>query len=478
MGQKEKAKRAAAAAAAGLPEAPPCKAAAPVKRRPAGAASEPTVPSKPTEPNTRSTSPGSLAGSGNPASSVSSGGVEAEGWKWEYKEGKNGLYTCCDCGNRPFRSWFLIESTDMEGNLKVERDLEGRLQGRCYDCCRGRGRFGGDDMYADLKKDGVDEETLATIFRKECNKRHNKRNDVKKNDHMLLKIAQFKDLLEATMRKHPDLSQSKCRRMVFDFCKQAAQDARDALKRDHPQLYAEMRQIARHYKDMKRIQAEEGDVRGIPCPHPESTGVNVQYLHQVMPHTNRFYICRQQACTDKGSFFGLNTDWVSTAAAGGWKFVCPVCGNPYSMNLNKTGLIPANHIWHLETTGQLMLAEWPESLEEKSINEGAVLMAEHAAQQKFTELSREEVELKIGEVVANHVVPKPLFEKMQLSDKVIDAVTWLNNTRGKKSKPYSWDHIKTGFTGGFYKYIEGESPVMKSDQVKDYLAMLYCLIEE
>ena len=240
-----------------------------------------------------------------------------------------------------------------------------------------------------------------------------------------------------------------------------------ALKRDHPQLYEEM----------LRIQAEEGDMQGIPCPRPEVTRVHVQYLHQVMPLTNCFFICRQQGCTDKGSFVGLNTDWVSTAAAGGWKFVCPVCGNPYSMNLNKTGLIPANHIWHLETTGQLMLAEWPESLEEKSINEGAVLMAEHAAQQKFTELSREEVELKIGEVVANHVVPKPLFEKMQLSDKVIDAVTWLNNTRGNGELPYSWDHIKTGFTGGFYKYIEGESPVMKSDQVKDYLAMLYCLIE-
>ena len=32
---------------------------------------------------------------------------------------------------------FLIELTDLEGNHCVERDQEGRLQGRCYECCRG-----------------------------------------------------------------------------------------------------------------------------------------------------------------------------------------------------------------------------------------------------------------------------------------------------------------------------------------------------
>ena len=149
------------------------------------------------------------------------------------------------------------------------------------------------------------------------------------------------------------------------------------------------------------------------------------------------------------------------------------------MSLTKTGLIPANYIWHLEKTGQLMLAEWPESLEEKSINESAVLMAEHAAKMKFTDLSRDEVQLKIGEVVANHGFKlSALFKKMQLSPDVIDKVTNLNDTRGKKTLPYSWDHIKTGFTGGFYKYIPGVTPVMKSDQVKDYLAMVYCLMLE
>ena len=133
----------------------------------------------------------------------------------------------------------------------------------------------------------------------------------------------------------------------------------------------------------------------------------------------------------------------------------------------------------LEKSGQLMLAEWPETLEEKSINESAVLMAEHAMKQKFTELSREEVQLKIGQVVAKHAIKlTDLFKKRQLTPDTIATIQALNDNMGKKKKPYSWDHIKDGFTGGFYKYIPGVTPVMKSDQVKDYLAMLYCLIEE
>ena len=121
-----------------------------------------------------------VAGSGNPASSVSSGRVEAEGCgSWEYNEGVGGQYTCAGCGARPFRSAFLIEATDLEGNLCVERDLEGRLYGRCYECCRGRGRHGGLDIYADLVPT-TSEEKLAKIFKKECNKRHLKRSDVQK----------------------------------------------------------------------------------------------------------------------------------------------------------------------------------------------------------------------------------------------------------------------------------------------------------
>ena len=52
-----------------------------------------------------------------------------------------------------------------------------------------------------------------------------------------------------------------------------------------PELYKALQDTARKFKEWKRIQAEEGDSRGIPCPHPESIGVKVQYLHNVFPNT-------------------------------------------------------------------------------------------------------------------------------------------------------------------------------------------------
>ena len=78
---------------------------------------------------------------------------------------------------------------------------------------------------------------LAKIFKKECNKRHLKRSDVKKNDSALLKIEQIKDLLEAIQRKRPELSMTRCRRHVFEFCKSAAKSSMDCVKGDDPLLY-------------------------------------------------------------------------------------------------------------------------------------------------------------------------------------------------------------------------------------------------
>ena len=152
-------------------------------------------------------------GSGNPASSVSSGGVEAEvkvvipdaeggaKGKWDYDEGKDGKYTCAQCGKKPLRSWFLIEAVDGEGNLRCEYDVEGCLVGRCYECCRCRGKYAGPkDIYDDLLAT-QDEEMLQNRFRRECNKRHNKRSDVKKNEHAQLKIKEWKELLAKIVAK-------------------------------------------------------------------------------------------------------------------------------------------------------------------------------------------------------------------------------------------------------------------------------------
>ena len=80
----------------------------------------------------------------------------------------------------------------------------------------------------------------------------------------------------------------------------------------------------------------------------------------------------------------------------------------------------------------------------------------------------------MGDIVASTGVKYDKFKTMQLSQTVISKVTDMNATRSSKKHPFTWDHIKDGYTGGFYKYIEGVSPVMKSEQVNDYLALVYC----
>ena len=435
--------------------------------------------------------PNPATGSGNPASSVSSGGVEAEvkvvipdgeggaKGKWDYDEGKDGKYTCAQCGKKPLRSWFLIEAVDGEGNLRCEYDVEGCLVGRCYECCRCRGKYAGPkDIYDDLLAT-QDEEMLQNRFRRECNKRHNKRSDVKKNEHAQLKIKEWKELLAKIIAKMPPgTSLNKCKRQCFDFCKKAAEDAHAAMQDADPELYKALQDTARQFKEWKRIQAEEGDSRGIPCPHPESIGVKVQYFHKVFPNTNRFFICRNLDCSVDGCFFGYNTDWISTCASGGWKFACPHCGHPYNMNLRKKpGLLPANHIWHLEKDQSLMLAEWPDTVTEKAINESAVKMAEHATKQEFDKLTHDEVKIKIASAVSKTAVKVGEFRTMQLKQKVMSDIAYKNSTRGAKTHEYSWAHLTaTGYRGTFYKFVEGVTPVMKAADCMDYLSLLYCLM--
>ena len=132
--------------------------------------------------------------------------------QWDYDEGKGGKYTCAECGWKPHRSWFLIEATDGDGNLCCEFDVEGRLYGRCYECCRGRGQdAGAKDIYENIVGTH-NEDQLQKLFNKECNKRHNRRSDVKKNEQQQLKIKEWQELLEAIAAKYPDMSKSQRRR--------------------------------------------------------------------------------------------------------------------------------------------------------------------------------------------------------------------------------------------------------------------------
>ena len=190
------------------PEPPP-----PAATTGSASSSEPPKPAGSPRPNP-------AAGAEAPQPGVSSGGVDAElkvvipigkgGCKgksnrkdYDYDEGKDGKYTCLQCGMKPLRSYFLIEAVDGDGNVCPELDREGRLDGRCYACCRGwTDPYGPPDIYEDLVALGThSEEVLQGCFRRECNKRHGKRSDVKKNEHAQLKIKAWKELLAKIIEK-------------------------------------------------------------------------------------------------------------------------------------------------------------------------------------------------------------------------------------------------------------------------------------
>ena len=263
-----------------------------------------------------------------------------------------------------------------------------------------------------------------------------------------MKIKEWQELFETIAAKYPDMSKSKRRQQCFDFCRKAAKGAHAAFERSDPELCNALLMIARKYKQRKCIQADWGDLVGIPCSHPERTGQEVQYLHRILPETNRFFICRNLECSAEGCFFGYNTDWISTCAQGGWKFACPHCAHPYSMNLQKKrGLLQANHIWHLEKDQSLMLAEWPDSLTERAINESAVVMAEHAEKRQFDKLSHDDVKLKIASAVSKTAVKFDAFRTMQVTAKVMSDIKLLNSTRGEKRRTAGTTSLLTATKG-------------------------------
>ena len=109
----------------------------------------------------------------------------------------------------------------------------------------------------------------------------------------------------------------------------------------------------------------------------------------------------------------------------------------------------ANHIWHLEKDQSLMLAEWPDTVTEKAINESAAVMAEHALKQQFDKLSHDDVKLKIASAVSKTAVKFDAFRTMQVTAKVMNDIKSLNSTRGEKRR--------TAGTTSFLTAIKGHS---------------------
>ena len=141
--------------------------------------------------------------------------------------------------------------------------------------------------------------------------------------------------------------------------------------------------------------------------------------------------------------------------------------------------MPANHIWHNEKDNTLMLAEWPDTVTELAINKSAAAVAQHATQQEFDKLSHEDVKIKIASAVSKTAVKVGEFSTMPLSLKVMNDLAYKNSTRGKNTLEYSWAHLTAnGYRGTFYKFVEGETPVMKAAHCMDFLSLIYCLMQQ
>ena len=123
-----------------------------------------------------------------------------------------------------------------------------------------------------------------------------------------------------------------------------------------------------------------------------------------------------------------------------------------------------------------MLAEWPDTVTEQAINKSAVEVAQHATKQEFDKLTHEEVKTKIASAVSTTAVKCGTFRTMQLSPMVISELERLNSNRGAGKHAYSWDHLTDGYRGAFYKFVQGETPVMPAASCLDYLSLLYCLM--
>ena len=80
-----------------------------------------------------------------------------------------------------------------------------------------------------------------------------------------------------------------------------------------------------------------------------------------------------------------------------------------------------------------MLAEWPDTVTEMAIQDSAAKMAEHATKQKFDQLTRDQVKIKIASAVSKTAVKLTSFKTMELSPVTISAVANMNAQRGKNT---------------------------------------------
>jgi hypothetical protein len=365
-------------------------------------------------------------------------------------------YTCDECWKGLNRDQFLI--------LEIA-DFQGHIIGLCYDCAVKLDHWTREDC------DGQ-----SYAWKKECKKRHAKRDDVKTRDNQRIRTARFESLMGEALKEPQEPGTSvtqawrQARAQVVAFLRPAVEDVFEAVSESSEFMKVNFLRIMQRYAKIKEVEAADSSMVVVPLGGGGLQNA-VQFLDRIGKETRRFYICRSVSCSERGSFYGANTAWVSTVHENGWQFCCPVCGAPYRAGSKTDAVLPGHHIWVLEREQRVILAEWPESAEEDTIGR-LMLNFKEEDLGDYEQMSVDQLQDTIVSMVNASSMPC-FFERMELKPATIAYLEEENRKRTRQKK-WGWSHLMDGFEGTFYKHAPGNAIMTRKD-VKIFLAALYCL---
>ena len=408
------------------------------------ASGAPGLPARAFEPSGSASASGSADPFDNNVTfSTAKAGAESLGAVYAEAPTHGKPYTCQECREGCHRDGYL---------LLTLCDWQGGLSGYCYDCAVRFEEWTGQKDFS---------------FRKECQKRHKSRDDIKLRDVQRLRQTKFHKLVEEAMLVE-GTSKTAARRQVVTFFRAAVQDIAETMAGLSADMFGRFQTVLNRYKHVKAGEALDSTTLVVPGG---VLGNSYQWLAQLAKNTYRFFICRSRECSANGSFFGRNTDWVSTVKEGGWHFACPHCGSPYRPGAQSSYYLPGHHVWYLAGQNKMLLAEWPESAEEDTI--GAIMQTLSIEDMTpYTGLNNNELQQQIIDIVNASAIPT-VFSKYEMNPAIISYLENENSKRTKQKK-WGWDHLADGYHGAFFQYTD-DMPVMRRKDVKIFLAMMCVL---
>ena len=218
-----------------------------------------------------------------------------------------------------------------------------------------------------------------------------------------------------------------------------------------------------------------------------------QFLSELVPGTDEFFLCRQRSCL----YVGLNTDWVTNKRRS--QYSCPMCGEQHRPWREQPGYVKSNKVFLVEkaTKAQMMHVMGTDAPSILSATAGATQrsrpMGDHyvfpivwtetatsALQNKFKSITGE-LDEKLAhiaeprarmEYVLQSLSEKPphsLFKKMEMSDVVVSNLEDKNRKAGDPGR--QWDYqplLKSGFWGMHCKMHEEafDQPLGQEDIIR------------